>query len=193
MPVDPAALRRSVHDLMVGIRATGSGNPRPVAEGLQALVGAAEDILGVDCVGVLLLDEHDELRSVASSNQLAAELERAQQDLDVGPGVDTLRNSSTTSVADLAEVSDYTVLAERVVADGARAVLSAPIWVNGNVAGNLNAIRRQRYSWSDEDIAAVEAYADLVATMLQFNASKMRIGDTAQTSDGHRQDGTVDP
>lgn len=143
-----------------------------VAHDLTAVIGAAELILGVDCVGVLLIDEDDHLRSVASSGPAAAALERAQLELGVGPGVDTVRTSETVAVNDLLADGYYGPLAREVGELGVRAVVSAPVWVNGAVAGNLNVMRFGAYEWSLDDISAAEAYADVVASLLQVSIGR---------------------
>src|SRR5689334_8403785 len=122
-----------------------------VAHDLTAVIGAAEEILGADCVGVLLIDEDDRLRSVASSGPAAAALERAQQDLGVGPGIDTIRRSETVAVNDLLADGYYGLPAHVVSELGVRAVVSAPLWVNGAVAGNLNVMRFAAHEWSRDE------------------------------------------
>ncbi|HEX2903772.1 MAG TPA: GAF domain-containing protein [Jatrophihabitans sp.] len=171
MPVDPGEVSRSVAGLLGELTATGAVPGRHVTAGMQSLIDSAVQILDVDCIGVLLLDEHEVLRTVAASAPAADLLEHSQTDLGIGPGVDTVSNSSTVAVADLAAEDRYQPLAERVQDRGARAVVSAPVWVNGAVAGNLNAIRADQHAWSQVEIEAVEAYADLVAALLQFHAS----------------------
>ena len=174
MPVDPVALQHSVEQLMAGVGASGPGWARPLSAGLEALIDAAEAVLGVDCVGVLLLDEDDRLRSVASSAPVAAAVELAQERTGVGPGVDTVRRKTTVAVADLRHVERYAPLLEQLGEQQVGAIVSAPIWVNGAVAGNLNAIRGGPYEWTADDVTAVETYAHVLATLLQFNASSVR-------------------
>jgi GAF domain-containing protein len=140
----------------------------PLSDGLRTLVGAAEQILAVDCVGVLLVDEDEQLRSVASSRPVVEVLEQAQQQLGVGPGVDSVRTSTTVAVDDLSGHEQYRSLATAVASSGVRAVLSAPVWV---------------HEWTDSDIKAAESYADVVATMLQLTAK-------AQNANVSRDDGS---
>jgi GAF domain-containing protein len=170
VPVDPGALQRSVQQLLTSVDAIAYGGVRPVSDGLKTLIAVAEHVLGVDCVGVLLVDEHERLRAVASSGPVAAALEQAQEHLKVGPGVDTVRSSETVVVNDLAAAEEYHALAQEVGDLGVRAVVSAPIWVNGAVAGNLNAMRFEAHTWTDADVAAAETYAQVVATLLQLDA-----------------------
>ena len=62
--VDLVAVQHSVEALMAGIGPAGPGfSVRPLSAGLAELISAATQILGVDRIGVMLLDEHDHLRS----------------------------------------------------------------------------------------------------------------------------------
>jgi GAF domain-containing protein len=185
MSVDPKAVQRSVHELMAGLS---TGGPRPVpapSSDLKALVSAAEHVLGVDCVGVLLIDEDDRLCAVAASGPVAAALEESQERTGIGPGVDTVRSEATVAVDDLALDDRYVQLAALVTDRGVRAVVSAPVWVNGTVVGNLNVIRSAPHQWSAVEITAIETYATVVATVLQLSASSVR---TARSAGGKSLD-----
>jgi GAF domain-containing protein len=184
MSVDPIAVQRSVQELLAGIDTTEPGT-YAVSEGLKALISAASQVLSVECIGVLLVDEDEQLRSVASSGPMAAILEQAQQEIGVGPGIDTMCRSATVTVEDLSQVDQYAPLRSKVSEHGVQAVVSAPIWVNGAVAGNLNAIRSRPHQWSNDEITAVETYADVVGTLLQFNASSVRLSHPERDRQAH--------
>ncbi len=169
MPVDPDALQRSVQDLLARVDSAGPAGSRPVSEWLTAVIDAAGRVLGVDSVGILLLDETDRLRTVASSDPVAAAFEQAQQALNAGPGVDTVRTAATVAVDDLRAVDAYRELAGRVDELGVRAVVSAPVWVNGSVAGNLNAVRLSSHAWRTDEVSAAETFADVIAALLQLS------------------------
>jgi GAF domain-containing protein len=175
MAVDPVALHESVQELLVEVdRPQSPGIVRPVVQGLESVIAAALSILNVDRVGVLLLDEHGQLRVVASTDDDADAMEHVQTHLRIGPGVDTVDLSVPVIVEDLLADERYPQLADAVADLGVRAVVSAPVWVNGAVAGNLNAFRAQPHPWPQPEIDAVQAYADVVATLLQFTASRVR-------------------
>lgn len=175
VPVDQNALQRSVQELLAGVDSGAPAGSQPVSEGLKAVIGAAERVLGVDCVGILLLDEDDRLRSVASSDSIGAALEQAQRDLDEGPHAATARAaSSTVAVADLQAAGDQAGLAAHIDRLGVRAAVSAPVWVNGAVAGNLTAMRLGSHEWRADEIAATETYADVIAAFLQISVAPDR-------------------
>jgi GAF domain-containing protein len=147
---------------------------------LATVIGAAGRVLGVDDIGVMLLDEQGELRVLGAAGRTGAVLERAQRRSGVGPGPDTVRRRRPVVVQDLAETPEYAPVWEAlrthdaVDAPAPRAVLAVPVVLDGDVVGNLNAVRVQPSSWTSEDVRAVEAYADAVAGILRQGAAGVR-------------------
>jgi GAF domain-containing protein len=163
MAIDEQALARSLRELTGS--ATG-GAMHTLSHQLGVVVGAAAELLGVDCVGVLLLDEADRVRTVAVTGRAAAALESAQERLQIGPGVDVQGFRQVVSVPDLAEHPRYRALWHEVADSGVRGVMSVPVWVRQEVVGNLNAVTEQVHAWSDAERRAGEAYAALVGQLL---------------------------
>ncbi len=141
---------------------------------LRQVVTAASDLLAADGVGVLLLDDDNAVRTVAATDLAAEALEQAQQQLSVGPGIDAMRSQRTVAVADLATHDAYRSVWQRLASDGVRAVLSAPIWVSGEVVGNLNAVRAAPHTWSDAQISGSEAFAGVIGRLLELSAASAR-------------------
>ena len=163
MSLDEQGLARGLREL------TGSSDGGPMhslSHQLGTVVGAAAELLGVDCVGVLLLDEADRVRTVAVTGPAAAALESAQERLQVGPGADVQTFRQLVAVTDLAADPRYRALWREVVGSGVRGVLSIPVWVRQQVVGNLNAVTAQAHVWSDAERRAGEAYATLVGQLL---------------------------
>jgi transcriptional regulator with GAF, ATPase, and Fis domain len=173
MPVDEQALALSIDTLSGALRAL-DGHPVPSLVGhLAEVVAAANDLLGVEAVGVLLLDETGALRAVASSHPAAEALELAQQRLGIGPGHDTLARNDSVLVSDLTAVAAYAPLLAELGPPSAlavRAVLSAPIRIDAEVVGNLNLMRLEVHRWSEAETRAAEAYAEVVGRLLQMGA-----------------------
>lgn len=200
MPIDEAALSRSLELLTDGLTTV----PSTVAltTRLAVVVSAAQDVLGVEAVGLLLLSDTSQLRTVASTGPASAALERAQEELGVGPGVDTLRTEATVVVADLRAEAAYAPLWHRIGAAGVRAVVAAPVSVDREVVGNLNGMRRQPHVWSADEVAAVEAFAGVIGTLLGMTARSTpralldavgqpghdRPGSGRSSSDGHGEE-----
>ena len=177
-----------------------------VLDRIERALSAAGDVLGVDRVGLMLLDEHDELVAVGASDAASDRLEHVQQRLGVGPGWDAMSTGQPVAVADLAaplaEHRDYTVV-WRALQDAdiddhsvsligasaarcVRAVLAVPVRSHGEIVGNLNAIRERVGPWPQRQIRAVQAYADVIGTLLTLSATAMNLDDGVH---GSRSDG----
>jgi GAF domain-containing protein len=157
---------------------------------VERALSAAGDVLGVDRVGLMLLDEHDDLVVVGASDAASDRLERVQLRLGVGPAWDSMSTGQPIAVADLAAVPgehrDYTAVwrALQDADDGhsggstsaseasrVRAVLSVPIRSRGEIVGNLNAMSTEVGPWTRRRIRAVQAYADVIGTLLTLSAA----------------------
>lgn len=168
MSIDEQALESSLQSLTAGFR-PGLGGAALSVE-LSRLVSAAAEVLKVDCVGLLMLDDHDRIRTVAATGPAAAALEAAQEELHVGPGVDGISLRESVVVADLAARAEYAALWRRVGDLGVRAVLSAPIWVGEELVGNLNAVTPDPHDWTPSEIRAGAAFASVVGQLLRLGA-----------------------
>jgi hypothetical protein len=149
---------------------------------LAAVIDAAGRVLGVDDVGVMLLDEQGELRVLGAAGGTGAVLELAQRRSGAGPGPDTVRRRRPVVVPDLADSAEYAPVWDALRArdaDGApapRAVVAVPVVLDGDVVGNLNAVRVRPSAWTGEEVRAVEAYAGAVAGILRQGAAGVRRG-----------------
>jgi GAF domain-containing protein len=179
-----------------------------VLDRIERALSAAGAVLGVDRVGLMLLDEHGELVAVGASDAASGRLEHVQQRLGVGPGWDAMSTGQPVAVADLAaplgEHRDYAVVWRALqdadihdrsgsligasAASCVRAVLSVPVRSGGEMVGNLNAICEQVGPWTQRQIRAVQAYADVIGTLLTLSATAMNLGDGVYGSrwDGRR-------
>ncbi len=166
--LDDDALARSLRELTD--RMTAEVLVGPVGSRLATVVSAAVELLGVDDVGLLLLDDADRVRSVAATGRRAEVLERAQERTCVGPGIDALTDRATVAVTDLAAEPRYGRLWHEVAGYGVRAVLSAPVWLDGQVVGNLNALHPGPHAWPPAQRRAAEALAGLVGELLGLAA-----------------------
>jgi|tagenome__1003787_1003787.scaffolds.fasta_scaffold20216940_1 GAF domain-containing protein len=164
-----------------------------VTRRLADALSVAERVLGVDRVGLMLLDENDDLQVVGTSDAVSDRLERAQQRLRVGPAWDSVHSGRTVAVDDLAATGDgdggYAAVWRWIQQCGTddgeepegtpgavpvRAVLSAAVRSGGEAVGSLNAMRAQSGPWTGRQIRAVQACADVVGTLLALSASAAR-------------------
>jgi transcriptional regulator with GAF, ATPase, and Fis domain len=165
---DDAALARSLSELADGLAP--HGQVGPLSSQLSAVVTAAARLLDVDCVGLLLLDDTDRIRSVAATGPAAEALEVAQEKVQVGPGVDAVVRQATVAVADVAAEPRYAELWREISGSGVRAVLSAPVQVGEQVVGNLNAVVADCHVWSVRQCRSAEAIGGIVGQLLGLAA-----------------------
>ncbi len=172
---------------------------------VERALSAAGDVLGVDRVGLMLLDEHDELVAVGASDEASGRLERVQLRLRIGPAWDSMSTGQPIAVADLAaslgDHRDYTAVwralqdadnDDHLGSTGAseasrvRAVLSVPVRSRGEIVGDLNAMCEQVGPWTRRRVRAVQAYADVIGTLLTLSAAVVDVDGGAY---GSRRDG----
>lgn len=142
----------------------------PLTARLSVLVSAAVELLGVESVGLSLLDDADRVRTVAFTGRAAEALELAQEESRGGPGIDAQKSRATVAVEDLAGDPRYRRLGEKVTGSGIRAVLAAPVRLEGQVVGNLNAVLATPHVWSAAQRRAADALANLVGQLLLLAA-----------------------
>jgi GAF domain-containing protein len=142
----------------------------PLATRLASVVDDARRILDVESVGLLLLDDADRLRTVATTGPASAALEKAHERTGVGPGSDVLNTGRPLPVSDLGNHPGYEELWRMLAGAGVRAVLALPVRVGGEVVGNLNVVRPDAHAWSEQEVAAAGAFADIVGTLLELTA-----------------------
>ena len=147
-----------------------------LADRLARVVDSAVEVLGVDSVGLMLLDHDDTLRAAGFTSPATSALENLQAEIGEGPGIDASNRAETVAVADLAEAPGYEALWRRVADTGVRAVLASPVWVWGNVVGNLNAVRRRAHRWTETEIRANEAYAKVIGVTLDLAVQTIDAG-----------------
>jgi GAF domain-containing protein len=100
-------------------------------------------------------------------------LEDAQRQLGEGPGLAAYAEEAAVTVIDLATDRRFARLAAVVTPGGLRGVLAVPVVVAGRPVGALSVYATQPCPWSAIDVAAVGAYAGVVAELL---AASMALG-----------------
>ncbi|HEU5269801.1 MAG TPA: GAF domain-containing protein [Jatrophihabitans sp.] len=190
MAIDEQALAASIHGLTSTFRDYAGPPLQAASAHLAAVVAAAEDLLDADAVGIMLLDENGTLRAAASTSAITARLEQAQQRLGLGPGHDTIARRSTVLVENLTTDPAYTRLVAELTPLQVGAVLSAPIRVDGAVAGNLNLIRNTAHRWTESETRAAVAYAEVVGELLGASAQFGRARPARQPAADGSPDGT---
>jgi GAF domain-containing protein len=128
---------------------------------LMEVTVALAGLFHVDGAGILLLDDRQVLRYIASTDGTARFLESAQESLGIGPCVDSLVEDAVVSVDDLTTDDRWPGLAELLVPNGVRTVLGLPLHLAGTTIGSINLYSGAPYEWDQSDVAAVRAFTGL--------------------------------
>ncbi|GAB3922501.1 hypothetical protein GCM10011575_42980 [Microlunatus endophyticus] len=162
---------------------------------VDQLLTAAVEVLGVDTVGLMLLDDRDRLHRVGATDEIADLLERAQAESGEGPGVESQRTGAAVAVADLSTSDRYPLLQSRVQGSGIRAVLSSPVRVDQQTIGNLNAVLLRAHTWTEPQLRANQAYADVIGlalkTVAQARATAGRVNRLQRQLGGSSRSGAA--
>jgi len=169
LPVD----RELLDAVLARVAREGASSPS-AAEGVELLIRAAADVFAVSGVGILLADDAQNLRHVASTDPAARSLEQAQERTGEGPCVDAYFEGRTVQTADLRRDARWPELAGAVADDGVRAVLGVPMRLDGAAIGTLNAYSQEPHEWDESDREAIEAIGRLLEGHLAAAAARFQ-------------------
>ncbi len=98
---------------------------------------AAESLPVDGSCGITVQGERRPL-TVASSDELAAELDEVQYGVDAGPCLDAMRNDRINSIADLSVEDRWPTYCKHALSQGVRASFSMPLRAGDGAVGALN-------------------------------------------------------
>ena len=183
MPIDPSNLAKS-------IGALGSLDPqRGLAPALQQVTDAAKQLFRADGAGLMLVDAEGQLRWASASDQTAQTLEDSQERLAQGPCAVAFSQRLPAAIRDLQQEPDWQEFTPVLVSEGICAALSVPVELDGGVIGTLDIYTRNPRDWDPSEVAALQAYAGLVASLLSAAVTgqvKGRLADQLQAALAHR-------
>jgi GAF domain-containing protein len=160
MPIDPTELTKS-------IGAIGSLDPeRGLAPTLQQVVVAAKQLFEADGAGLMLIDREGQLRWASASDQTAQALEDGQEHLAQGPCMSAFSQRAPAVIRDISSEPDWGELAQVMLSEGISAALSVPVELDGSPIGTLDIYSSDPWEWDDSEVAAAQAYAGVVASLL---------------------------
>ena len=126
-------------------------------EFLHELVHLAATGRHESCGITVTLD--DRVRTVASSDALAAAADEVQYARGEGPCLEAVRTGQVIDVPDLAADDRWSDYRTYVLAQGVRAVLSTPLGVTGQTFGALNLYSTEAGSFDDRSRAVAARWA----------------------------------
>src|SRR5215203_1561282 len=183
MPIDPSELAQS-------IGALDSLNPQQgLAPTLQQVTDGAKQLFGADGAGLMLVDQEGQLRWASASDQTAQSVEDGQERLAQGPCAVAFSQRLPAAIRDLRTEPDWQEFTQVLVSEGVCAALSVPVELDGGVIGTLDIYARQARDWDPSEVAALQAYAGLVASLLSAATTAQvrgRLADQLQAALAHR-------
>jgi GAF domain-containing protein len=160
MPIDPAELARSIGAL------DALGDEAGLARTLRQVVESARALFGADSAGLTLVDRAGALRWASASGQVAEPAQEGQERLANGSCTVAFARRAPAAVPDVSAERDWRELARMLVDEGIRSALSVPVEVGGGPVGTLDVYADTRSEWDASEVAALQAYAGLVACLL---------------------------
>ena len=128
---------------------------------LTLLTQRALELLDAAAAGILLADDNNRLRVLASSNEDAELLELLQVQNDDGPCLDCYRTGRVVETPDLRERSDWPRFASEALEHGFHSVSAVPLRLRNETLGCLNLFMTQPGGLSEQDLALAQALADV--------------------------------
>jgi GAF domain-containing protein len=162
MSIDRDALAMSVARLE-GVDPVDTG----LDAALQLAVAETDDLFEVDGAGLMLLSADGVLRYVAASDEAGRMLEALQEQFGEGPCVDAFLEDAPVVADDLGADPRWPSVGPLAAGHGVRAVLGVPIDLREGPVGTLNVYAAQPHRWDDSDVAAIQAYSRVIASLLR--------------------------
>jgi GAF domain-containing protein len=135
-------------------------------EAMDRIVSTTHSLFDVDGAGLMLTDEEQLLRNVATSDERVHHLEDLQVEHREGPAIDAYDAKELVSCEDLLDDRRWPVFGPAAVERGLRAVLASPIPYNQQAVGVVVVVSSTRRPWTPEGELALVAFTDLAALLI---------------------------
>ena len=172
MHIDAVALRACLETLRHAPHET------DLVRALQRVVTTMSQLLDYDGVGILLIDDSEQLVYVAASDEVGKTLEQAQARAEQGPCHDAYVHARAVTCKDVWSDARWPRLADQLD-ERVRAVAGVPLLLGGSPVGTVNVYRNQPSGWDDSDIATLRAFADLIQEIMTAELTSQQHSETA--------------
>jgi len=183
MPIDPAALVNSIGTLPA------LDLERGLDRALQQVVDAVKALFNADAAGLMLADASGSLRWASASDQTAQTVEAGQERLAQGPCAAAFAQQAPVAVRDTVGDPVCGELTGVLLGEGLAAALSVPVEVESGPIGTLDVYACARRDWDPSEVAALQAYAGVVGSLLASAVAAQvqgRLATQLQTALEHR-------
>jgi GAF domain-containing protein len=160
MRIDPTALVASISSL------ADTAPHRDLAGTLQQVVDAAMLLFRASGAGVMLADEHGQLRWVSATDQNSQLAEDNQELLGQGPCMVAFSQRAPAMIRDTRTEPDWGDISLLFSDVEIRAAASAPIELAGGPIGTLDIYAAEPRDWNQSEISALQAYTGVIASLL---------------------------
>jgi GAF domain-containing protein len=143
---------------------------------LRHLVLACNGLFALRGSGLMLADEHGDLRYAVATDGTSQLLEDVQLSTGQGPCVDTFVRDELVACADLSSDSRWPELRDRMSGQPVRAVLGVPVHLARVAVGSLDVYREEPHEWDSSERHALTRFADVGSAMLAAAVSAERSG-----------------
>jgi GAF domain-containing protein len=179
MPIDPAMLAKSIGTL------TDLQPQQDLVLTLQQAVLAAKQLFAADAAGVMLVDLDGSLRWASATDQRAQTLEDNQEVFAAGPCAQAFTTGKPAVMHDATLERRWGEIALTFVEVQIRSGLSVPVELGGGPIGTLDVYAVDPRGWDPSEVAALQAYAAVVGSLLAAAAKaelKGTLADQLQTA-----------
>jgi PAS domain S-box-containing protein len=156
---------------------------------LQEVVAAATALLRADGAGLMLIGEDGALQWVTATVVNAQAFEQAERDLQEGPCIEAFVHDRVVGTRDLSAEVRWPRFGQVAASHGFRAVLAAPVSLDGRPVGTCNALMRTPRDWHEADHGAIRGFATVLGRLIGLAAeatSKGRLAEQLQYALDHR-------
>jgi PAS domain S-box-containing protein len=156
---------------------------------LDEIVAAASALLRADGAGLMLISEDGALQWVTATAVNVQAFEQAERDLQEGPCIEAFVHDRVVGTRDLSVEVRWPRFGQVAAAHGFRAVLVAPVSLDGRPVGTCNALMRTPRDWHEADQGAIRGYATVLGRLIGLAAeatSKGRLAEQLQYALDHR-------
>lgn len=131
-------------------------------EGIETVVG----LLGADGGVLALVDEDGALGWATATSQPAYLLAQVETDVGEGPGMDARAAGRPVASPDVRGAQRWVRLGQVAASHGVRAVLAAPVQVDGRSLGTLSVVASASRGWSEGEAQAISGHAAMLGRLL---------------------------